>query len=211
MSSPDPDPSDVISPEAYELIMRSPDLRLALMPEGLVPSPYRILSYDATLTLMDPDGKFASFERTQRVMFQQDGVTALLDHFWGDGITAAQYSTTAGPLGRLFTDSGRRHLMIELPRPMMRGDVFEFGTERIMMEAFQRENEYFEVTIDHPIVRLGCVLLFPRERPCLQAAILIDGRYRSLEIADLPGGKSFVRLEIPNAEPHTVYRVEWQW
>jgi hypothetical protein len=211
MSNHDPDLSEVISPEAYELIMRSPELRLALMPEGLTPSPYKILGYDAVLTLIDADGKYATFERTQRVMFQQDGVTALLDHFWGDGIAAAQYSTTAGTLGRLIQDAGRRHLMIELRRPMMRGDVFEFTTERSMMEAFPREHEYFEVTIDHPIVRLGYVILFPKERPCQRAELVIEGRREILPIEWLPGGKTLVHLEVPNADLHTAYRVEWKW
>jgi hypothetical protein len=40
----------------------------------------------------------AVFRRVQRIQFQQDGVGAILDHFWGDGVALAAYRTTAGVL-----------------------------------------------------------------------------------------------------------------
>src|SRR4051812_30048468 len=103
---------DVVSPKIYGLILDSEWLRSRLLPEGPLGSPYEILDYQATLVLADPEGHQATFHRTQHVRFLQDGVSALLDHFWGDGVLLTNYRNTAGPIGDSFKDAGRRHLVI---------------------------------------------------------------------------------------------------
>lgn len=211
MASKIVDPSEVVSPNIYGLILSSPRLRKSLMPEGMGTSPYRIENYQAIVTLADPRGRVAIFERTQRVQFQQDGVAAILDHFWGDGVTIAQYSTTAGKVGELIRDSGRRHLVIELPRGMARGEFLEFATERTMMETFLEPDGYFELTIDHPIEQLSHWVLFPQERSCQDAVLGFEGSGRTLPVQRLPGGKTLVRLDIKDPRAHTPYRITWRW
>src|SRR5687768_14877240 len=100
----------IVSPKIYSLILTSPRLKRLLLPEGLLCSPYAVLDYDMTLTLTDESGAEAILRRRQRIQFQQDGVSAILDHFWGDGIIAAAYATTAGRIIDTFKDGARRHL-----------------------------------------------------------------------------------------------------
>src|SRR5205085_11087748 len=102
------------------LILSSPRLRKLLLPGGLIRSPYQVLDYQGTLILRDKKGTVASFERRQVVQFQQDGVGAILDHFWGTGVGLTQYTTTAGVLKESFRDQGKRHLLIALARKMAR-------------------------------------------------------------------------------------------
>src|SRR5215213_6940424 len=116
MSAPPPESTLIVSPRIYALILSSPRLKRLLLPEGLICSPYKVLDYDMALTLEDEKGSEAVFRRRQRIQFQQDGVGAILDHFWGDGITAAAYSTTAGRIIDSFKDGTRRHLVIQLPQ-----------------------------------------------------------------------------------------------
>ncbi len=113
-------PTDVVSPKVYGLILDSERLRAKLLPQGILGSPYEILDYRATLVLADPRGHRATFHRTQRVRFLQDGVAAILDHLWGDGVTLTHYHNTAGALGESFKDAGTRHLVIDLKRAMAR-------------------------------------------------------------------------------------------
>ena len=40
---------------------------------------------DITLTLHDGKGLHATLERRERIRFLQEGVSAILDHAWGDG------------------------------------------------------------------------------------------------------------------------------
>src|SRR5687768_9970777 len=122
--------SSIVSARILALILDSPRLRKQLLPEGLICSPYRVLEYHQTLILADKTGSRAVFRRVQRIQFQQDNVGAILDHFWGDGVALADYKHTAGIVKDSFRDGGRRHLLIELRRPMRRGEVLEFTVER---------------------------------------------------------------------------------
>ncbi len=73
---------NMISGRIGALILGSPRLRQQLQPEGPLISPYEILDYRSVLVLEDEKGTRAVFQRTQRVKFLQDGVEAILDHFW---------------------------------------------------------------------------------------------------------------------------------
>src|SRR5262245_48042183 len=116
MVSADHSYASVVSSDAYGLILGSPRLRRALLPQGIRISPYDVLDYRATLVLHDVKGAKATFHRTQKVRFLQDGVRAILDHAWGDGILLTHYEHSAGPLEDSFMDHGRRHLVIDLKR-----------------------------------------------------------------------------------------------
>jgi len=53
----------VISPRGYAWILGDPWLRRAVIPGGLLTSPYQILQYRSVLTLHDPEGMRATFVR----------------------------------------------------------------------------------------------------------------------------------------------------
>src|SRR5688572_10113550 len=95
-------PSPIVSARVYALIWTSPRLRRLLLPGGLVGSPYEVLDYRATLELHDRRGMRATFRRRQRGRFLHDGVGALLDHAWGDGIVLTSYHNEAGRLADSF-------------------------------------------------------------------------------------------------------------
>src|SRR5437773_1909559 len=115
------DNSSIISAQLSAFILGSPRLKTKLFPQGLFVLPYTVLDYDATLVLEDKHGSVATFRRTQRVQFQQDGVRAILDHFWGDGVVLTNYRHSAGRIADSFKSHGRRHLVIGLKQPAGRG------------------------------------------------------------------------------------------
>src|SRR5437868_6656003 len=92
-------PVAVISAPLTALILSSAHLREQLLPQGLMCSPYEVLDYRSTLVLHDQNGRKATFQRIQRIRFLQDGVAAILDHFWGAGVLLTEYTTTAGRIG----------------------------------------------------------------------------------------------------------------
>src|SRR5688572_13240758 len=114
---------DVMSPNAYGHILASGSLSKKILPEGWRISPYEILAYHGTLTLTDREGGEAILRRSQQVRFLQEGVSAILDHFWGDGIPLSDYRHTGGQLVDSFKDGNRHHLAVELARPMHRGET----------------------------------------------------------------------------------------
>jgi hypothetical protein len=203
--------SDVVSPNVYSAILASPDLRQQIIPEGLAGSPYEILTYDATLTLDDPGGREATFQRVQQVRFLQDGVSAMLDHLWGDGVLLTHYRNSAGTIGESFKDAGRRHLVINLPRRMARGETLTFEVERRAAVGFTARHEWLETTIDHPIRQLTRTIIFPKERPCQAAHLAVEGKIQTLTPAPLSDGRTLVRVQISQPHADTPYTIYWTW
>jgi hypothetical protein len=205
------EPTSVVSPRIYALILTSPRLQQQLLPQGLITSPYVILNYEATLTLHDGEGSVATVERTQQVRFQQTGVAAILDHLWGDGVGLSEYLNSAGMLRESFKDEGRRHLVIGLRRPMAKGERLEFTVQRTARAAFHHDEEWLETTIDHPIARLGQTIIFPRERPCQRAELIYCGEGFPLHVQVAPDGSTQLRVRIPQPKPDVPYLIRWRW
>ncbi len=158
MSKSDAIQSPIVSPKIYNLIFSSPQLRDQVLPEGLFVSPYEVLDYKAVLTLNDPHGNEATFSREETVRFLQNGVAAILDHAWGDGVLLTNYSNSVGQLMDSFKDQGCRHLVIGLKRAMAKGETLRFRVERKSAVAFGGDREWVETKVDHPIRRISRVV-----------------------------------------------------
>jgi hypothetical protein len=210
--SPAASPIAVVSAAAAATILRTPHLRRLLVPEGLLPSPYTVLTFDATLQLHDPLGLRATFIRRQTVQFAQEGVGAILDHVWGDGIALTDYWTDAGRLIGSIRDGPRRHLVLALGRRTRRGELLTFQVRRRAMAAFLGPEEWVETVIDHPVQQLRRTVVFPHARPCRLAVLDVDGRRRRLPVAvDAQGGTTTVSVTIRKPVAHTAYTVRWLW
>ncbi len=201
----------VVSPSIYALILTSPNLRQALIPEGPLSSPYEVLSYQGTLTLHDKKGTKATFERTQQVRFEQDGVSAILDHIWGDGVLITNYYNSAGSIEDSFKDQGCRHLMIELRKRMSRGQALEFKAERTIMEGFKGQENWWEINIDHPVHQLENSIIFPKTRSCQEAILQSGDKQTALPVIRLSDGRAVVRFSIAKPFAGIPYRVSWKW
>jgi len=204
-------PSLMVIQPAYRLIASSPRLRQAIIPEGLQTSPYEVLDYDATLVLHDDRGAKATFQRKQRIRFTQDGVAAILDHAWGDGIILTNYWHSAGALSDTFKEQGHRHLVVDLKRAMGRGEILSFDVERQVMESFTRDHGTVETVIDHPIENLRRSVIFPKQRPVLEATLRVGDEAKSLPIVHLADGRTAVIINVAWPQAHVTYAVEWAW
>ncbi len=203
--------NDVVSARITALILGSPRLRQQLLPEGPLISPYEILDYRSILVLKDQKGAEAVFQRTQRVRFLQDGVEAILDSFWGDGVLLTAYRHSAGAIADSFKDEGRRHLVIALPRRMRRGEVLTFTVSRTVMEGFTGRHQLLETVIDHPLGRLDIAIRAPQTRRFEQVEMQVGTGPKAIFVASAPPGGTLARIYIPRARSHTRYALRWRW
>lgn len=201
----------VVSPRVYALIVDEPELLGRLLPEGLGGSPYEILEYDASLILVDPQGSEAVFRRTQQIRFLHEGVAAILDHLWGDGVQVTGYDHTAGPIRESFHDAGVRHLVIDLPRPMRRGETYTFSVERTTMAAFTQPEEWLETTIDHPIALFHQQIFFPKERPCQGAVLVIGDQTEQIKPVTLEDGRTLLEVTFTRPPADIPLIIRWCW
>ena len=201
----------VVSPRLWAHILSSPELAGTIVPEGPGSSPYEVLDYDATLILEDVNGKIATFRRLQRIRFLQRGVSAIMDHAWGEGIVLTHYRNSAGPIADSLRDEGRRHLIIDLRRVMERGEEIAFCVERKAMESFLNADGLMETRVDHPIHRLRRSIVFPKARP-VQAALLDDGStVTELPLLTLANGRTMVQFDLQTPVADRSYTVRWRW
>lgn len=203
--------AQIVSSSVYALILSSPDLREALIPEGLVRSPYEILDYEATLILHDAKGAKATFRRRQTVRFLQNGVSAILDHAWGNGVLVTNYWNSAGSLEDSFKDQGTRHLVVGLGRARGKGEVLSFEIERTAMEGFTDSRGRVETAVDHPVNSLRRTIVFPRNRP-VQRATFSDGLHQvRMPIAMHPDGRTSISVQVSQPTNGVPYAIDWSW
>jgi hypothetical protein len=173
--------------------------------------PYEVLQYVGTLVLHDRRGARATFHRSQRIRFRQNGVSAILDHAWGDGILLTNYQNTAGSLGDSIKEQGRRHLVIELKRAMANGEILDFTVRRDVMEMFLEREGWVETLLDHPVQHVRRTVVFPRGRRPYHASLAVGDKVVPLPIRRRADGRSFVEVVIEKPLAHTSYTVRWTW
>jgi hypothetical protein len=202
---------DIVSARAYARLLSDPWLRRAVIPGGLLSTPYEVLSYQSVLTLHNTEGTRATFVRRQDVRFLHDGVAAILDHAWGDGVLMTDYANDAGRLEGSYNDAGRRHLVVALRRRMSRGEILAFNVRREAKVGFTQHEEWLETTIDHPIAELRPRIVFPKERPCRRAVLEAGTRRVSLPVCRRRGGQTMVQAAIPHPRANVPYMIRWSW
>lgn len=193
------------------MILSSRRLRRAILPEGSGSAPYEVLECDTQLSLEDERGAMASFDRRQVVRFTQDGVSAILDYAWGDGVFVACYHNTAGRLLTTVVDRARKHLIVGLRQTMARDDVFQFDVGRTVIGGFRGDREWVETVVANPVRRLRRRIVFPKGRPCQSAVLEYDGTARQLAPRRLADGRTLVGFTLRHAQANLPYIVRWNW
>lgn len=204
------DATPVVSPRINAIIWSSPRLRQILLPESPLISSYEISDYDSTLILHDTDGTSATFSRRQKIRFLQNGVSAMLDHFWGDGVVT-YYHNEAGTLEDSFIDHERRHLVVRFRKAMRRGETLNFAVERKSLVGFTQDEEWLETIFDQRVAVFSQAIIFPKGRPCSRATLLTDTGKILLPVFTLPDGRAIVRFHLDNLQPRVPYTLIWNW
>lgn len=203
--------SDVISPALYARILTDANLVGRLLPHGLLGSPYEVLNYTSIVTLDDPEGMHATIERHERIRFLQEGVSAILDHAWGDGVVMTSYQTNVGHVEGSLRDAGKRHLVLGLRRPAHRGEIVEFAVERKLVAAVTQNEEWLETVIDHPVRQIACTVRFPQARPCKQASLVTSDREMIVPVIKESKDVTVVQFHQFFPKPHAPYTLRWSW
>jgi len=201
----------VVSARGYASILTDRFLQRALTPECWFTSPYEVLDYRSSLVIHDSQGMRATVARRQRIRFLQDGVTAILDHAWGDGVLTSAYSNTAGELAGSINDYGRRHFVVGLKRRMRSGEVLDFEVRREVIAALTTDVGWLQTTIDHPVARVGVEVIFPKDRPCKRATLTARGTTVPLPIAETPTGLSRLHDLADRPGRDVPHMLRWTW
>ena len=177
---------------------------------------YEILDYDATLEIIDSQGKEAVLIRREMIRFLQDNVVAIHDHAWGDGQPFVKYQCQPGVPVDCYEDGSKHNILISLRETKNRGDVIELWIERVIRDGLLQKQEWFETEIDHLMKNLRLSIIFPKERPSRRATLsrrstgqttLLPHRHFAL----LPDGRQKLTWKTSNPRLHDRYTIKWVW
>lgn len=181
-------------------------------PEGLV----EVLEYETTLELLDVQGRTARLTKHERVKFLQDYAIAFQDYAWGEGNVLAEYRCTPGFEADRYLEGNRWNILISLRETKYRGDVQDFRIERKLINTFTKEEEWWQIEMQHRTRCAKLSLIFPQKRHCTRAVVVERTRDRTTPLGEqnltlLPDGRQLLHWE--NIEPRRfeTYTLKWRW
>jgi hypothetical protein len=177
--------------------------------EGL----YDILTYDATLELMDPKGETAVFSRHQKVKFLQDNVIAFQDYAWGDGEIFAEYQCSPGVVVDRYQEGDQWNMLISLRETKSAGDIQDFHTTRTIKVGFTQAEEWWQTEIRHRTRWFRLDIMFPKERHPRRAVLAQRSRNRTEVLgrdcfAELPRGRQILTWETKRPHRFETYTIK---
>lgn len=181
-------------------------------PEGL----YEILEYESKLELVEAKGCIARLTKHQRVKFLQDYVIAFQDYAWGEGNVLAEYKCSPGFEADRYLEGDRWNILISLRETKHRGDVEDFYIERKLTNTFTREEEWWQIEMQHRTRSAKLAVVFPKKRHCRQAVVIEGTRDRTVHLGPrnltiLPDGKQQLSWETIEPRRFETYTLKWRW
>ena len=177
---------------------------------------YEVLSYEATLELLDETGKQARFVKQQRVRFLQENIIAYQDHAWGDGNIFATYKCSPGVAVDRYREGHTYQILISLRETKNRGDVENFHIERLITDGFTNAVEDLQTDIQHVTRKLVLSVIFPKNRPPQAVKLMEKNTKRVTELGPetldvLPDGRTKVTWSTEKVHLFEAYILRWTW
>jgi hypothetical protein len=177
---------------------------------------YRVGNHQATLELMDSEGKVAIHTKRQQVIFLHDDVFAIQDQAWGDGNIFAEYKCTPGVMVDRYKEGYRWKILISLRTMKNKGDQDEFFIERTITDGFTTPTVNFQTQVDHPMDSLSVNVIFPSKRHPKRIDYIEQNMKRSHILGpehktSLSGGRIQYSWHIKKPILHESYIIRWEW
>lgn len=177
---------------------------------------YEVLEYEAVYDLKDIQGKNTHFSKRQRVRYLQNNIISYLDQAWGDGEILLNYQCSPGTEADRYRLGHKTYILISLRDVKQRGDEDEFQIEWDMTDTFTRTSEQCEAEVSHRTKHLSIQVIFPKERPPLQAALVENTRRKTHllkqeDIKRLPNGRWRIKWECKKPRLYERYILKWEW
>jgi hypothetical protein len=148
------------------------DLLGAIEEHGVCGSPPNIETTKCTvrLDLVRVDGSLARYVKTQTIRCLGGGLKSYVEAFSTDG-TVVDFTVKPGAIGRVWTESGSRHVETTLPRVLRDGETMTRTFSCRWENSFKGANEYWDQRQHHPSRNVEILIRFPKARPPLTWAV----------------------------------------
>lgn len=169
--------------------------------------PFETIKFSGKVEILDREGHVARFRRRQRIRFLEDGVTTFFDRVWGEGVLFANYHAKAMRLIDAIPTRKGYVVVLALPRPFKKGEVFEVETQRRIVGAFIYDWGYWDSTMAVPTERLQIDVLTPSGLNTRRPEIIAPA-YGDFDASKTRGR---LQLRVRHPAPSVPYRLRWDW
>jgi len=177
---------------------------------------YEVLDYEASLELKDKRGKKACVRKYEKVRYLQNNIVTFQDQAWGDGKILINYRCTPGFPVDTYRSGYKNYILISLREFRNQGDVDEFHIDWDIHQGFLRPTGFWASEISHYTDKIKMRVIFPKNRPPLQATVLEKNHQRTIVLnkdsfLHLPDGTWEVSWGRNRPRLYEQYILSWEW
>ena len=129
-----------------------------------------------TLELKDRRGKKAMVSKYEKVRYLQNNIMAYQDQAWGEGEILRNYRCTPGVPVDHYDLGYKTIILISRREDKNRGEEDEYRIQWGIRRGFTRSMGYWATEISHHTQRIRVQVIFPPNRPPMEASILEKNR-----------------------------------
>lgn len=177
---------------------------------------YEVITHQATLELLDKQGKKARVYKKQHVRYLQNNIFAFQDQGWGDGEILLNYRCTPGVEVDRYQLDHKTIVLISLRERKQKEDKDEFNIQWDICDGFTQKEEQWTTEVSHRMQHLKIEVIFPKSRPPIQVSLTEYLRQRTQNLSQqairqLPTGQWRVSWETDRPRLHERYILKWLW
>src|SRR6185436_123728 len=106
--------------------------------------------------------------------------------------------------------------LISLRELRRKGDIDEFHIEWDMLQGFLKKTGFWGTGIKHKTKKVTVKVIFPKDRPPLQASVTESNLQRTQTLGTetqkkLPDGRTMIIWEKENPRLYENYVLKWEW
>src|SRR5258706_14530052 len=132
---------------------------------------YEVLDYEYQIELKDKGGKYAMIKKREKIRYLQDYISSYQDWAWGDAGVFLNYRCSPGIPVDEFRLGHKTCKLISLREFRSKGDTDEFHMEWDMKNGFLKSVGFWGTGIRYRTKKVTVKIIFPKDRPPLQASI----------------------------------------
>lgn len=177
---------------------------------------YEVLSYECQLELKDKNGRLATVQKTEKVRYLQNRISAYQDQAWGDGDVFLNYQCSPGKPVDTYRLGHKTHKLISLREFRNKGDEDEFHIQWNFRNGFLKNVGFWGTGINHRTNKASVKIIFPKERPPLQFSINESNMQKTQPLGKdsqqkLANGRTMIYWEKDTPRLYENYVIRWEW
>ena len=177
---------------------------------------YEVLDYECQVELNDSNGKDATIQKREKVLYLQDYITSYQDQAWGNGDILLHYECSPGIPVDQYQLGHNTYKLISLREFRNRGDIDEFNIKWNMKNGFLKRSGFWGTAINQRTKHITVRVIFPKNRPPTHISIFEKNLQRTRILGNdvqqrLPDGRYMLIWEKPDPRLYEDYILGWEW